>query len=119
VDATPQEVAALLRSVRFNYVSEDELQRGIEQVLTEAKVTFEREVRLAPHDRIDFIVNGLGIEVKVRGATNEVIRQVQRYQEYERITAVMLVTTCSRHRDIPEMLRGKPVYVVVLQTGLL
>lgn len=119
MDATPQEVAALLRSVRFNYVSEDELQRGIEQVLTDAKVTFEREVRLAPHDRIDFIVNGLGIEVKVKGATNDVIRQLQRYLEYERITAVMLVTTCARHRDVPDTLRGKPVYVVALMTGIL
>ena len=119
MDATPQEVAALLRSVRFNYVSEDELQRGIEQVLTEANISFEREVRLAPHDRIDFIVGGLGIEVKVHGATNEVIRQLQRYQGYERISAVMLVTTCARHRDIPGTLRGKPVYIVALQTGLL
>ena len=116
---TASEVVAMLRASRFNFTSEDELQRGIAMLLEREKVAFEREVVLGPHDRIDFLVSDVGVEVKVDGTFNEVVRQVQRYLEYDRIGTVVLVTTRNKHRDIPVTLRGKTVVVVVLQTGFM
>jgi len=119
VEHSATDVVALLRHSRFNFTSEDELQRGIAMLLEREKVAFEREVVLGPHDRIDFLVGDVGIETKVDGAFNAVVRQVQRYLEYDRIGTVMLVTTRNKHRDIPVTLRGKTVVVVVLQTGFM
>lgn len=117
--STASFVADAIRRVRFNCVSEDDLQRGIEKVLTDVGMKFEREVILSPRDRLDFVVDGLGIEVKIAGGLNDVMRQVQRYLGYEQIKAVMVVSTRSAHNSLPDSLRGKPVHVVVLRTGLM
>lgn len=116
---TPARLESLLRAVRFNCVSESELQRGIASVLTSAGEPFEREVQLGPHDRIDFLVQDVGLEVKVAGAANETMRQMMRYLEYDRVASLVLVTTRSVHRGMPATMRGKTVVVVTLQTGLM
>lgn len=85
-------IVATLRSARFVHVDEDELQRGIAEVLSRAEIAFEREVRLSDRDRIDFLVGGLGIEVKLAGSARSVRRQLERYAASSRVEALLLVT---------------------------
>jgi hypothetical protein len=114
-----ERIAQALLSVRFSYANEADLQRGIEDTIVRLGVVFTREVVLSSKDRIDFLTeDGVGIEVKVDGSANDVARQVGRYTRHDSIRAVLLVTTKSRHRDLPDSLNGKPVRLVYLLTSM-
>lgn len=96
-DATAAALAEILGRYQFNYSDEFALQDGIEQALTLAGFTVEREVRLNPRDRIDLLVGRVGIEVKVAGRTASVARQCTRYLKSDRIDELVLVSNRPRH----------------------
>ena len=76
-------------------------------------LTWDREVRLSASDRIDALVGpqGVGVEFKVDGARSAVIRQLGRYAKSERVAALLLVTTRTKHLiEAPDVL-GKPLVV--------
>lgn len=116
---TSKLIAALAaRSFRFD--NERDLQDGIESVLKEAGITFERERALGDAGVIDFLVaGGIGIEVKVQGSHPEVARQLLRYADREEITEIILVTSKLRLGKLPETLRGKRLSVVALWESFL
>jgi len=104
-----------LRSVRFRYSSEDDLQLGIDGLLKERGFVFQREVRLNPRCRIDFLVDpGIGIEVKIDGSVDELGRQVLRYLAHEQVKEIVVVSTRASHRDLPSEMEGKRISVVYL-----
>ncbi len=114
----------LLGKVRFNFTNEDELQNGIRDLLERNNYRYEREVVLSGTDRIDFMVSGfertdfnagVGIEVKVDGSRADVIRQLHRYAQQERVKALILVTSRVKHNDMPETINDKPLKVISLQ----
>src|SRR2546426_527670 len=100
----------VIRGHRFLFHTEQDLQAGIAQALDLLGIKYEREVCLTKCDRIDFMVGNVGIEVKVDGALNEVIRQVYRYMHCGQVSALMLITSKARHRLISGEMNGKPVY---------
>jgi len=112
------EVIRVLRTRRFVARSEDRIQEGIAYVLKNEEIPFRREVSLAPRDRIDFMVGRCGVEVKVKGTTPSVQRQLERYAEHDEVEEILLVTTKSAHVSIARELNGKPVHVFILQRGL-
>lgn len=119
------ELAAALVSFRFRYNNEAELQAGVFHALTTMKVAFVPEYHLTPKDRVDFFVpgDGIGIEVKThdsRGGAGlaAVTRQLWRYAKSDEVKALVLVTTRSKHRDLPKEILGKPLLVVHLNTFL-
>lgn len=108
-------ICELLTKVQFNYVNEMELQAGIAQVLTGAKITFEREVRITGADRLDFLTDaGIAIEVKVEGPLSAVTRQLFRYAANDQIKELILVTNRNAHKRVPEAVYGKPLFLVHL-----
>ncbi len=107
-----------LRLNRFRFVDEQQLHEAIAAALAADGVAFEREVRLGDRDRIDFIADTLGIEVKVDGSAAVVERQLARYAEHDRITALALVTSCARHGAVAREINGKPVHVIPTFGGL-
>ena len=112
-------ITALLRKFRFAFTSESELQAGIAQALDRAGVAYRREHRLAAADRIDFMLaEGLGLEVKIDGATNALIRQVHRYAQHEEIRGLIVVVSRTRLAQLPEQINGKPVAAVALLSGI-
>jgi len=111
---TPEEICASLRGVQFHFSNEKELQDGIAQRLTAPGIAFLREVVLSPGDRIDFLVDRIGIEVKVDGSLSQVIRQLWRYAQRPEISALILVTSRAKHGPIPPAMNGKPVLCVCL-----
>lgn len=106
-------IADDLRRLRFRYCDETDLQVGLDGALRNLGYDALREVILSPTDRIDFLIDGVGIEVKVKGPSAAVTRQLARYAEHPEIEALILVTTRLRHQP-PRELNGKPVLVVAL-----
>lgn len=108
------DVAGILEGSRFRYADEEQLQEGIEAALVASGVIPVREVRLTPRDRIDLMVGGIGIEVKVGSDAAAVLRQLRRYAASPEVTSLILVTSRARHAAIPDEIDGKPVRVVSL-----
>jgi hypothetical protein len=108
------EVARILRLYRFTYTTEDDLQRGIAEALTEAEAPFTREFQM-DSGRIDFMVHAaceVGIEVKVGGSPSAVGRQLMRYLKDDGLRGLVLVTSRRGHRKL--LAPGKPFEVVWL-----
>jgi hypothetical protein len=118
--ASAGEVGGLLLRHRFRHSNEKQLQDGIASVLSAGHIAFLREYRLSPESVVDFMVEpGLALEVKVDGSQPEVLRQLHRYAQIAEVQALMLVTSRARLGDQPNELNGKPVFVTILQGGLL
>lgn len=101
-----QTVLAALRAQRLVCDTERRLHASIETALQSADIAFDREVRLSPVDRIDFMVRSIGIEAKVRGARLSVWRQLERYARRAEISAVVLVGSIAMPNVVE--IEGKP-----------
>jgi hypothetical protein len=113
-------LARAIESYRFNIGTELELQDGIERVLSRQyeTVPVRRDVKIGK-DRIDFVVGSIGIEVKIGGTLSALTRQIHRYIQDETLHGLLVVTTKSGHRQMPEAINGKPVRVLYLMGSLL
>lgn len=111
---TAHVLGQLVSGCRFTYSGETALQDALEVLLAEARHAVLREVRLSATDRIDFLVDRCGVEVKVKGTAAAVQRQLQRYARSPLVDELLLVTTTHRHLDMPPELGGKPLTVAAL-----
>jgi hypothetical protein len=116
-DAAVVKLASAVRSHRYRYANEDELQQGLADALTDAGWEVEREVRLDRFSRIDLLIGRIGIEVKVASTAAEVERQVRRYLETRLLDGIVVVTSRVRHLGLPANIDGRPVEVVTLAGG--
>jgi hypothetical protein len=101
-----ESIENLLRSYRFNFTSEDELQSAVEAVLRENNVEFVRECKMSGKDRIDFLIGNIGLEIKVGFSYADVVRQLHRYAQSEQIEALVLLTSRLQH-VMPKEINGK------------
>ena len=92
---------------------EYDLHKMIAQTLSAAGILAQHEVRLAPRCRIDFWVDGIGIEVK-KGRPNRsnLLIQCRRYLSSPEVEALLLIV--ERSAFLPSRLCGKPVYTFEL-----
>lgn len=102
----------VLASTRFPAGPEKLLQEAVADALTDAGIAFEREFRLNDHDIIDFLVAGIGIEVKIKGARRAIYRQLQRYAESDAVKSLVLLSSVAM--GLPPEIDGKPVTIVSL-----
>ena len=114
-------IGQTITGYRYSFSNERELQDSIAEVLTEAGIGHEREVRLSARDRIDFLTQlGVGLEVKaIADSPSKVLRQLSRYAESDRVTALALVTARHCHIYLPSEIGGKPLIVISLAGGSL
>lgn len=113
--ATVEAVEAVLRAHRFRYVSEEQLQESIAAVLAKTWADVRREVRLDAHNRIDVVVDRIGVEVKVAGSHYDVARQCARYLTSDLIDGLVLITSRVRHlRAGGTGFEGKPFVVITI-----
>lgn len=116
---TALRIGHALLAHRFTHSDEAELQAGIAQALEGDGLAFQREVVIAPGDRIDFLVEGgVGIEVKVAGTAAAARRQLLRYAADDVITALVLVTSRSQVAALEWPEDAVPLYVVRTFGGL-
>ena len=93
--------------------SEYQLHDLIAAALTDGGFVVRHEAPLAPRCRVDFLVEGVGIEVK-RGRPDKrrLAAQCRRYLEQDALEALILVL--DTHAALPGALCGKPLVVVGL-----
>ena len=93
--------------------SEYELHELIAAALHDGGFVVQHEARLAPRCRVDFLAEGVGIEVK-RGKPDRhrLAEQCRRYLSQDALEALILVV--DTRVDLPDELCGKPVRVVAL-----
>lgn len=112
--ATVDQVVDAIRAHRFCYADETQLQEGLAAALAAAGLSSTREVRLNARDRIDILVDDVGIEVKVDGRVSSLLRQITRYAESERVGAIVVVSNRVRHLQLPSEINGKQVRSISL-----
>lgn len=115
-DPTPlaQSVIDALRRRRYRYSCERTLHLALSQALTDAHIEHTREVSVVG-GRIDFLADRLGIEVKIKGSTAAVARQLSAYANDPGITELLLVTTRPRHRAVTASIdTSTPVHVLTI-----
>lgn len=114
------EIAQLLGRYKVMPGTEDAMQRGVAEVLDQAGISFEREHRLGPRDRIDFFLTDdqVGIECKIGGSLAEVTRQLQRYALTGQVRELVLLTSRSLHWSAPASLSDVDIHVVLMRWGL-
>lgn len=93
--------------------SEYRLHDLIAAALTDGGFSVCHEVSIAPRCRIDFLIDGVGIEVK-RGKPDKrrLREQCERYLMQEQVEALILVLDGAV--TLPNIIAGKPVRVVGL-----
>lgn len=118
---TVEVLARFLRTLRFHYINEVELQDGIEIALGQIGAGFTRELKLPDrYGRIDFMVHGphqIGIEIKVAGSVANLGRQVARYLDCSKLDGIIVVTSRSGHVHLKDSYSGKPAQVVWVSDG--
>ena len=91
----------------------------METVFREKGISFEREVEITAKDRLDFLVDGIALEVKIKGSLPDLIRKIARYARHESIREILVVGTPRWIPQVPAAIEGKPVYGVRLVGSLL
>ncbi|MED0677051.1 hypothetical protein ABEV55_08400 [Aneurinibacillus thermoaerophilus] len=92
--------------------SEYELQDKIKEEFEKHHILFEKEYKLGPRNRVDFLVHpGIVVEVK-RGLKkpnwSNVMQQLTRYASYDEVSSVILVV--ERNLTLPDKINGKPCF---------
>jgi hypothetical protein len=111
------QIIRTIQSNRFSLSGEKQTQVQIGDALAAAGIPFEREVRLSDEDIVDFMVDGIAVEVKIKGQRKAIYRQLERYAAHERVRAVLLVTAVSM--QLPPAINSKPAKVASLGAGWL
>lgn len=98
---------------KYPLESEKELQELLFEFVLE-KEGYLREYRLSSQDIVDFYQPELkiAIEVKIKGGSSEIYRQIQRYCRHESVKQVILVS--SKAMGLPDEIEGKECSVLTL-----
>lgn len=103
-----------LRAIRIPAVpGEYDLHEMVRSAFCVAGIVFRHEVTIAPRCRIDFLVDGVGIEIKQgKQYASKLRAQASRYLASPMLRSLIVVTT--RGAYLPEKIAGKPTYILGL-----
>ena len=103
-----------IRGRHFSLSDEKSLQMELTDALTDHGFTFEREVHLDNTNIVDFMIDGLAVEIKIRTKVSamHIYRQLERYCSFKEVKCLLLMT--SKAFSLPPFISGKPVYVLSL-----
>lgn len=111
------EIVTALGCYRFPLSDEKVLQAAMADAFTARRIPFEREVHLGPCDVVDFMIEAVAIEVKIKGARRLIYRQLERYAEHTRVQVLILATNVPM--GLPPMINGKFTFIAQLGRGWL
>ena len=109
-----QEVLRALSTLRASAMpGEYDLHRLVAEALKAAGLPCIHEYRLAPRRRIDFFLEGVGVEIK-KGRPNarELLKQVERYLACDELKEIVVVT--QKDTPLPAYVLGKRVTCISL-----
>ena len=114
MEASLKSVTAALCTLRVGAAdSEERLHEQAAEAFARAGLEAAHEVRLAPRCRIDFMVGGVGVEIKKkRPQRAPLIAQLTRYANCPQVER--LVVLAPRGVDLPKSIGGKPVTMMSL-----
>lgn len=105
-------IISTISKARLPVQNEKELQLAIEKLLDENKIVFDREFRLDEKSIPDFFIDGIAIEIKIKGNAKKIYKQCERYCSFDKVKSLILVT--NRSMGFPEEINGKSCYVIKL-----
>ena len=110
-------IVRVIEGARINITSERLAHDAIAEALGRDGLDVRREVILTPKDRIDIMMEGIGVEVKVAHARRDIHAQLKRYAALDAIEALVLATGVAW----PGMhtIAGKPLRIASLSKGWL
>lgn len=111
-------IARVIEGTRVNITNERLAHDAIAAALARDGLDVRREVVLTDKERIDIMVEGVGIEVKVQHSKREIFAQLTRYAKLEAVTALVLATGRAWPASMREI-EGKPFRSVSLSRGWL
>ncbi len=98
-----------------SFSNESELQEQVEDRLRASGIKFRSQVPATKRDRFDILLpGGIVLELKTNGSASALLSQLERYAQHEDVTAIVVVTSRSSHRQIEVVheVYGKPVRVI-------
>lgn len=108
---TAQDIINLLQRVKLKpFSNEKELQAQLADFFTEQQVSFKREYKLSKTENIDFLIDKIGLEIKIKGGALSVSRQLLRYLKHDEINELIIFTT--KQMVLPKTLNGKNIHKV-------
>ena len=115
MEASLKSVTAALCTLRVGAAdSEEQLHEQAAEAFARAGLEAAHEVRLAPRCRIDFMVGGVGVEIKKkRPQRAPLIAQLTRYANCPQVER--LVVLAPHGVDLPKSIGGKPVMMMSLE----
>lgn len=105
-------VEAAIRAHSFSFATEDDLQRGLYDVLL--PLGGRREVRAGASSRFDLMVGSVVVEAKVGGSANALLRQVHRYAGLATVDGIVVVVARPHLALRCGSISGKPVRTVIV-----
>lgn len=114
-----------LRKVSWQIYNEKDLQDEIYlrllELIIESKhvnIGIEKEYKLSKGNVVDFFVKdvGLAIELKIKGSSSSIYRQLKRYCKHEEVKGILLLT--SRFMGLYDTINGKPAYLYHFRSHL-
>lgn len=109
---TPDRVISALLGSRFSLAREKETQAEIASEFDRVGIAYRREVDLGARNIIDFLIDGVGIEVKIGGSKRAIFAQCKRYCETSKLSALILTTNVAI--GFPAEIARVPCFVVSL-----
>ena len=115
MEASLKSVTAALGTLRVGAAdSEERLHEQAAEAFARAGLAAAHEVRLAPRCRIDFMVGGIGVEIKKkRPQRAPLAAQLARYAACPQVER--LIVLAPRGVDLPKSIGGKPVTMMSLE----
>jgi hypothetical protein len=102
----------------YNYPIHDEkiLQEEIAIAFKAEGIPFLKEVSLNELGVIDFMVEDIGIEIKIKGQKMSIYRQLERYAKSPLIKTIILANVKSM--NLPSTISGKKTYFIQIRGGI-
>lgn len=107
---TITEFTNLMRGWRFDLDNEKVTQMTIAAVLGANKIKFRKEYHLDEKNIPDFMIDGLCVEVKIKGSKVAIYKQLVRYAEFDEVKQIVLIT--SKAVRLPLVINNKPAQVI-------
>lgn len=103
----------VIHSIKINFSNEAECHRGIKEAFDAAGIAYQHEVKI-PEGRLDFLIDGVGVEVKLDGSLSDLTRQLYKYSLSSKLTGLAVITNKNRLTYLPLEMSEKPLEVIFL-----
>lgn len=109
---SPLHILLHLKRHRFSLQNEKCLQAEMYEFLLPIFPGIIKEFVIDKKSEIDFLIENIGIEVKIKGGKVAIYKQCERYCMSDKITTLILVT--NRSMGFPKEINGKDCYYLNL-----